>query len=183
MNKFEILNCIDVDDDDYKGTAIVLVCKSDPSFMLFFPVSKEQSKLLTYILDDDKKGDLNKNILGIYKTMVDSWEVSDRHLTGIIMDGNYDEKTKEDLMTLRLVVIDQSGDLDSLVSIDFLNAIILAAMEKLPIIVNQKLIDKMIPQEDEDIPQKEKKDAHTFPEDKKIISIAKKIMNGKIKDN
>jgi len=180
MNKFELLHCIDVNENDYEGPAVVLVCTSDPSFVLFFPIPKEQAKLITYILNDNKY-DMNTSILGIYKTMIESWNASDRHLAGIIMDAAYNEEAKDDVMILRLAVIDQDGNLDSLVPVNFLHAIILAAMEKVEIIVNEKLIDKMLPPEEDE--SKDKKDPHAFPEDKKIISIAKKIMNGKIRDN
>jgi hypothetical protein len=182
MNKFELLHCIDVNENEYDGPAVVLVCTSDPSFVLFFPIPKEQAKLITYILDDNKY-DMNSSILGIYKTMIESWNASDRHLAGIVMDAVYSEEMKDDVMSLRLAVIDQDGNLDSLVPVNFLHAIVLAAMEKAEIIVNEKLIDKMIDTEEEKVPSKNRKDLHTFPEDKKIISIAKKIMNGKIKDN
>lgn len=183
MNKFEVLNCTDINEDDYKGPAIVLVCTSDPTFMLFFPIAKEQAKLINYVVNDNKY-DINTSILGIYKTMIDSWNASDRHLSGIIMDAVYNEEMKEDTMTLKLAVIDQNGNIDSLVPVSFLHGMMLAAMEKAEIIVNEKLIDKMIPpeeREEKEMPKNGKE--HHFPEDKKIISIAKKIMNGKIKDN
>jgi len=184
MNKFEILHCIDVNENDYDGPAVVLVCTSDPSLVLFFPIPKEQAKLITYILNDNKY-DMNTSILGIYKTMIESWNASDRHLAGIIMDATYSEEAKDDIMVLRLAVIDQDGNLDSLVPVNFLHAIVLAAMEKAEIIINEKLIEKMISSDDEEDKgsSKNKKDSHAFPEDKKIISIAKKIMDGKIKDN
>lgn len=188
MNKFHIAKCVDIKENDYEGSCIVLCCSSDPDFILFFPISKENSKLINYVLQDNKY-DINTNILGIYKTMIDTWHSSDRYLSGIIMDTVYSEESKDEILMIRLALSNSEGDIDSLVYVNFLHAIMLAAMEDSEIIVSDKLIDKMLPsqqitsEESIDNKTKSKKSTTHFPEDKKIVDIAKKIMNGKIKDS
>ena len=182
MNKFEVIKCIDVNENDYDGPCVIMACSSDPSFMLFFPVTKENAKIINYVLKDNSKYDINTNILGIYKTMVNSWKAGDRFLSGIIMDTFYNEEAKEEVLLIRLALSDQDGNLDSLVHVNFLHAILLAAMEGVDIIVSDKLLAKMIPDDENSENDYRSKTNTHFPEDKKIVDIAKKIMGGKIKD-
>jgi len=181
MNKFEVIKCIDVDDDDYKGCCVVMACCSDPSFVLFFPVNKENSKIINYVLEDDSKYDINTNVLGIYKTMIDSWHSADRFLIGIIMDSVYNTEAKEDVLMIRLVLADQNG-IDSLVHVNFIHAVLLAAMEGTNLILSDELLSKMVPDMENEQERPNPVSSPHFPEDKKIVDIAKKIMNGKIKD-
>jgi len=192
MNKFIILSCIDVKEDDYSGPCVILGCVSDPSFMLFFPVSNENAKVIKYVLDGNDDYDINTNVLGIYKTMVSSWDASDMYLSGVIMDAVYDETLDDNILSIRLALSNQgSGHLDSLVRVNFLHAVLLAAMEEVEIIVSDKLLEQFKPHSDsgieeynEDCPKKHKKKASQhFPEDKEIVDIAKKIMSGKIQNN
>jgi Mg-chelatase subunit ChlI len=199
MNKFSILSCVNVNEKEYDGPCVILVCESDPSFMLFFPMTEENGKIITYVMNDNNDYDINTNILGIYRTMVDSWNSADRYLAGIIMDSGYEENEDKSELIIRLALADKIGFIDSLVRVNFLHAILLAAMEKVPIIVSDDLIDRMLPtiglDEDEDDDEEEdnlldKKDLHRLsknkiglhPEDKDIVDIAKKIMSGKIKE-
>jgi len=89
-------------------------------------------------------------------------------------------------LLVRLVISDNNGELDSLANVNFFNAVILASMEGLDIVICDNLLDKMIPDDDEnddeeEIVKQKRKQPH-FPEDKKIVDIAKKIMSGKTKD-
>jgi len=179
MNKFEVIKCIEVNEGDYDGPCVIMACCSDPSFMLFFPINKENAKIINYVLKENSKYDINTNILGIYKTMIDSWKSSDRFLSGIIMDTIYNSEAKDEILMIRLALSDQDGNIDSLVHVNFLHAMLLAAMEGVDVIVSDKLLEKMVPNDEED---KHSKPTPHFPEDKKIVDIAKKIMGGKIKD-
>ena len=181
MNKFGIFQCVDVKENGYSGFCVILACITDPTFMLFFPISKENSKTLNYVLDADNKVDANTATLGIYKTMIDSWTAGDRYLSGIIFDATNSKDAKDEVITIKLAISDSNGHLDGIVPCNFLHAILLAAMEGVEIIVTDKLLSKMLPDEENDTPPV--KDTHHFPEDKKIMSIAKKIMSGKIKDD
>jgi len=187
MNRFGILECVEIKEKDYQGYVVALASITDPTFVLFFPINKENAKMVNFVLDDKNKYSADTNILGIYKTMIDSWKSSDKYLSGIIMDSVYSDEAKGDVLMIRLAMSDNNGDLESLVYVNFLHAIMLAAMEGVDVVVNDKLIEKMVPQDGEynDAVEKnisKKQDAH-FPEDKKLISIAKKIMSGKIKDS
>lgn len=187
MNRFEIVKCVDLKEDDYNGPSVVLACASDNDIMLFFPIAKENAKMISYVMDKDSKYDINTNILGIYKTMLDSWKAQDKFLSGVIMDSVYDPELKDDILLVRLALSDINGELDSLVNVNFFNAIILAAMEDLDVVICDNLLDKMIPDDDDEDDDEEeckkpkRKQPH-FPEDKKIVDIAKKIMSGKTKD-
>lgn len=183
MNKFEIVKCIDVNENDYDGPCIIMACISDPEFMLFFPINKENAKIINFVLKDNSKYDINTNIIGIYKIMVDSWTSSDRFLSGIIMDAVYNEEAKDEVLMIRLALSDvKSGDIDSLVYVNFLHAMLLSAMERANIIVSDKLLEKMMPDDERNEENRRNIPAPHFPEDKKIVDIAKKIMGGKIKD-
>jgi bifunctional DNase/RNase len=186
MNRFKIVKCMDVKEGDYNGPSIVLACASDDDLMLFFPISTENAKLISYVMDENNEYDINTSVLGIYKTMLDSWRAGDKFLSGVIMDSVYDAEIKDDVLQVRLALSDNNGELDSLAHINFINAVILATMVGIDIIISDNLLDKMIPDEEEDDDEEEnakpkRKPAH-FPEDKKIVDIAKKIMSGKTKD-
>ncbi len=114
--------------------------------------------------------------------MIDSWKASDRYLSGIIMDTVYNDEIKEEVLMIRLAISDCDGFIESLVQVNFLHALLLAAMEGTHILVSDNLLSKMIP--DDNLPEDNqiKDKPHHFPEDKKIVDIAKKIMGGKIKD-
>ena len=187
MNRFKILKCVELKEDGYDGPSVVLACSSDPEFMLFFPVAEDSSKLINYVLERNNKYDVNTNILGIYKTMVDSWKSTDKYLCGVIMDSVYDQELKDEVLSVKIALSDMEGDLDSLVNVNFLHSVILAAMENVDIVICDSLLNKMIPEDEEDdeneedTKNKQPKQQH-FPEDKKIVDIAKKIMSGKVKD-
>jgi len=183
MNKFGIFDCADLKEKDYQGFCVVLACISDPNLMLFFPIPKEHAKTLKSILESDGPPDFNNVNLGVYKTMIDSWTASDRFLSGILFDVVWSEEAKDEVIQIKLAISDITGHLDGIVPCNFLHAILLAAMDGTEIIISDKLLSKMLPNDEECPMHKEQNQKHSFPEDKKIMSIAKKIMTGKIKDN
>lgn len=185
MNKFEVVKCIDMKESDYDGPCIILGCVSNPEVLLFFPINKDNSKMINYVLDKNSEYDINTNILGIYRTMIESWSAADRFLSGIIMDAVWDDEVEEDILSIRLAISDHNGEIDGMVHVNFLHAMLLSAMEDVGIIISDKLLSKMIPEDDEDDDddnKTKKKKPPSFPEDKKIVDIAKKIMSGKTKD-
>ncbi len=210
MNKFSILSCVNVKENGYDGPCVILSCTADPSFMLFFPMTEENGKIINYVMNGKNEYDINTNILGIYRTMIDSWNSSGRYLAGIVMDSNHIGDKNEYELIIRLALCDHIGNIDSLVRVNFLHAILLAAMEEVDIIVSEDLIAQMLPTKDledsnlferddeeegedgddfepldENISRrlsKGKKKISLYPEDKNIVDIAKKIMSGKIKE-
>ena len=190
MNKFAVVSCADMKDDedmDYDGYAVILAYIADPTFLLFFPIPEESAKVLEYVLQENTNYDVNTSVLGLYKTMIDSWRTTDRYLSGMIMDAAYDEGFDDDILMVKLALADSDGALDSLVNINFVNAMIVAAMNEVQIIISEKLLSKLNPPDDIgegnidiDI---DKEQLNSFPEDKKILKIVKEIMNGKIKED
>jgi len=192
MNKFVIFSCIDVqgkEEGDYSGPVVVLACSSNPTFMLFFPSTEGNAEVINHVLgedgDEDEEYDVDTNVLGIYKTMLDSWKAGDRYLSGIIMDTVYNEKLGKEIPMIRLVLSDQDGVIDSFVPVNFIHAILLAAMESLEIIVTDRLLDIMMPdsQNEDNEGLISGKQIPEFLEDKGIVEIARKIMEGKTNDN
>jgi hypothetical protein len=149
MNKFMVFSCIRVNENDYEGPCVVMSCLSDPSFMLFFPVSEDNAKVISYILEGNDDYDIDTNVLGLYQTMINTWRSSDRYLSGILMDSTCDKQYEEEILLIRLALSDREGSLDSLVRVNFLHAILLAAMEQVHVIVSDELIAKMLPSPDD----------------------------------
>jgi hypothetical protein len=204
---------------EYEGTAIVLACSVDPSHVLFFPVDEENASVINYILkensDDKKNLDINWDILGVYQTMLDSWTAGERFLSGVVIDMGYnkdEEDEDEEVISAKLFLSSiRTGRIEGLVKVNFVHAILLAAMEKIEVTVVDEILDKLIPnREDEDeddlddenlFDVKEKKSDKSdkpnqsnqpnspnkskknaqYPVDKDILEIARKIMGGKIK--
>ena len=184
MNKFIVVSCINVGDEDstkdidYEGTVVVLSCTSDPTSLLFFPVPEDNANTINYVLKGNVDFDVNANVLGIYRTMVESWRGGDRFLSGIIMDAVYDEKSRDHVIMIRLVLSHDTGELDSLVPVNFLHAILLAAMERVEIIVSDKLLSKLVPANEDLIEEAASTIPHpSFPEDKNLMRIVQDIMS------
>jgi len=101
------------------------------------------------------------------------------------MDTVYNEKLGKEIPMIRLVLSDQDGVIDSFVPVNFIHAILLAAMESLEIIVTDRLLDIMMPdsQNEDNEGLISGKQIPEFLEDKGIVEIARKIMEGKTNDN
>ena len=196
MNKFRIMECVKANkdgeemtspSDNYSGYVVAMACSADPGFVLFFPISTEHAKMMNFILAD-KKYDINTEILGIYKAMLDSWKSSDRFLSGIIMDTFYDKKAKDDLIMIRLALSDSSGEIDALVKVNFVHAVFLATMDSIEITISDDLLDKLVPQESimcrhKHDHSKEDDRSPACHEDKKLLRIVKDIMSAGVKDD
>ena len=187
MNKFIVLSCVDVEETDtkqYNGLTVVMAMLSDPSFMLFFPISKENADIINYVLDGQGTYDRNTNILGIYTTMLESWKASDRYLSGIVMDTVYDPSLQDDIMSVQLALSDREGVLDSVIKVNFVHALMLCVMERLPIIISNELLNKLLPEplelSSDDIMytshKSSKEKQSTYPSDENILNIVKDIM-------
>lgn len=193
MNKFVIFACLKLDkkaESQYDGSVVILVDIDDPAFMLFFPVSEQDSEVISYILNKKlEKGnkveyDPDINILGIYATMLESWRAGNRYLSGVVIDTIYNEDSEKEIPLVRLVLSNQKGLIDSLVRVNFIHAVLLAAMEDVEIIISDKLLNIMLPETEGMIDKiSDHNDMDDFPEDQNIINIAKEIMNGRISDD
>lgn len=202
MNKFLVFPCIKQEGiegrEGYSGPVVSLANASNVSFVLFFPVSEENASLINYVLEKPpSKQTINAgSVLGIYKTMIDSWSAGERFLSGILMDTEYDEEIEQEVINVRLVISDEHGSVDSVVKTNFIHAILLAAMERKEVLVSNELLSKLLPKtqdeemdedEDEDGIEedvkevKDVKDVKKLPVDREILEIAKRIMSGKIK--
>lgn len=213
MNKFVVVNCINMDQDesvDYDGIAVALANTANPSFVLFFPINQENASVINSIMRNRKEGktiaDINTSVLDVYKTMLDSWLAGDHFLSGILVEVSYSEEFQEEVIAAKITLSSiKSGRVEGVVKINFIHAILLAAIENLEIIVSEEILDKLVPErpdedeENEDGEEgeedeegtvdtkkpsrnnKDKKDASKYPIDKDILETARKIMNGKIK--
>ena len=207
MNKFLIFPCSKKENKEgYNGSVVSLVCASSTGFSIFFPVSDENAEIINALLEkplskiDHKIG----SIISVYKTMVDSWNSGGRFLSGIYMDTELDPNDKSEVISVKAIISNTHGGfIDNVIKMNFIHAIIIAAMYKYEIVISKDLLEKLMPHDhDEDIedaedeidgseatkPRKEDKenkeekiDPKKFPKDAQILKIAKKIMNGRIK--
>lgn len=187
MNKFNVLSCSkQINKEGYNGYVVALSCLSNNGLVLFFPVSEENASLITLILEktfQKKNININNmgNIIGVYKTMIDSWEAGNRFLSGILMDAEYDT-SGELIIVSRLIVSDENGKIDSIVKVNFIHSILLAAVKQIEILITDEILNKLLPDDEEleELEELEKdklnENSEKFPVDKDIIEIAKKIL-------
>lgn len=210
MNRFALFPCVIQKDEtsSYTGPLASLVSEMNSNLVLFFPISEENASLINFTLNDEnrKKITVNQDVVGIYKTMIESWKSGDKHISGVILDAKYDPESKEDIIDASVIIIDSNGNLDTLVKTNFVHAMVVVAIEDMEIYVTDDLFSKLKPKDDEEIeegeddeededdgggndkgpepidPPSPKQSQKVFPVDKNIISIAKQIMEGKVKD-
>jgi len=182
MNKFVVFPCVSQDEgESYNGPVVSMASTTNVQFMLFFPIAQEYANLVNFLLKDDKSTNANFQILSVYQTMLSSWKAGDRYLSGIIMDMKYDEELEEDIIAPTLIICDAMGNVDVVMDVNFVHAIMLAAMERKEIIVTTELLNQLVPysDDDEDDDEDDNDEDNPFPVDKQILDIAKSIINGK----
>jgi hypothetical protein len=189
MNKFVVVSCVDMSEDDaididYDGQVVIFSDINDPSFMLFFPVTPEQSSIINNVINSEKLAyDINTSVLGIYKTMTDSWKASDKYLSGILMDVGHNSEN-DDTMRVNFALSNSDGFLDGLVQVSFIHAILVSVLNRVEILITDNMLEKLMPPEtDEEGEELEPKQDGEFPEDEKILGIVQTIMSGKVQDD
>jgi len=214
MHKFELSPCRvqNGEGDSYNGTVVVLSSKATENLALFFPISEDNASLVNYVLQDDnrEKINVNQDVIGIYKTMIDSWKAGDKFISGIVIDTRFVTDVNEDVLEAAIVLIDTEGNLDAFVKTSFVHAMVIAAMEDLDITVTGDLFQKLYPkgedevaddadgeedEEDEDedddkgsgskpkrSPPKKPTQKDKYPVDNDVIAIARKIISGNISE-
>jgi len=180
MNKFSVYTCFEQEEDGYRGTVVPMANTSNTSFMLFFPIDPEYAKIINIILQGEEASKTDSHILSAYQTMVNSWKSGDRNLSGIIIDIKFDEEENEELISPTIIIGDSDGNVDSILKINFVQAVILAALEKKTIIVTNELLSNLLPSEDEEESEINSDEKNVkFPIDRQILDIARDIMTGK----
>jgi len=119
--------------------------------------------------------------------MLDSWKAGDRYLAGIVMDIVYDEGAEEDVISPTLIICDSNGNVDAVLNVNFVHAVMLAAMNRKEVLVTNELLSKLLKDpddneedgEEQESDEEQKKDDKRFPVDKQILDIARDIMSGK----
>ena len=188
MNKFLVFPCIEQSEDDgYQGPVVSLASTSNLTFALFFPIAEEYANLINYMLKKEEVEGLDFQLMSVYQTMVDSWKAGDRYLSGIVMDIIYDVHAEEDIISPTIILSDSLGNVDAVLNVSFVHAVMLAAMERKELLVTNELLEKLLPMPEHDDEGNEetpepKKDSK-FPVDKQILEIARNIMNDKKKDS
>ena len=186
MNKFKIFPCIKLDEKDASescgSNAIVMVCENDSSAVLMFPATAKEASMVDAALGVNKKQ--FSGSLSLYRTMMESLFSGYLHLSGVILDVDMDNK-KEEYIDVKLVIINKDGDIEGYLDTCFIHAVVLVAMEETNVIVTDRLLDKLLPPDKKpskhtEISELEKK--MDYPEDKKLLELAKKIMTGKLKE-
>ena len=186
MNKFLVFPCIEQNDEGYQGKVVSLASTSNLTFVLFFPIAQEYADMINFVLKKENNS-VNFQLLSVYQTMLDSWKAGDRYLAGIVMDIVYDEDAEEDIISPTLIICDSNGNVDAVLNVNFVHAVMLAAMNRKEVLVTNELLAKLLkdPDADEDSEEEQesdveqKKDDKRFPVDKQILDIARDIMGGK----
>jgi len=189
MNKFLVFPCVEQNEEEgYDGPVVSLASTSNVTFMLFFPIAQEYARLINFLLKKEESTKVNLQLLSVYQTMVNSWKAGDRYLSGIVMDVNYDEESEEDVISPSLIICDSMGNVDAVLNVNFVHAVMLGAMERKELLVTNELLHKLMPtpedEDEEEIPtgMPHIEGESPFPVDKEILDIARNIMNGKKAD-
>lgn len=192
MNKFLVFPCIDRerdddDDDDYKGKVVAFANATNVSFMLFFPIADQYANLINYSLNKENNPHLDMQLFSVYQTMLDSWKAADRFLSGILFDLEFDEDNGEEIIAPSLIISDAMGNVDAILKVNFVHAVMLAAMERKEVMVTNELLNKLLPMDEDEeelngIERDEPaQDQDRLPNDKNIVDIARSIMNERVK--
>jgi hypothetical protein len=189
MNKFLVFPCSEQlrdKEDEYHGAVVSLVSADNSNLTLFFPIPHNYHDLINHILKEDVIETHEYQLISIYMAMLDSWRASERYLAGIILDIEYKKDIEEDNIFPSIILCDQNGNVDSVMPISFIHAVALGAIEKKEILVSDKLMEKLLPNDDEDdedesLYENEEFDDKSLPLDQSILDIAKNIMYGKNK--
>ena len=187
MNKFTVLPCTEQENEGYKGYVSAFGMLSDSSLALLIPVTEEAAKTINYALEpgEDKSG-VNLTLIGSYKMMFDSWQASGRFVSGIMMDARKD-KDGDEIINVELFFSDTtSGLIEGVMEINFVQAVILAAMFDIDVIFTNEILSKLLPGHDDNgddddngsFPEIDKNG--DFPVDDDIIKIARNIIKGKL---
>lgn len=203
MNRFVLFPCVVQKEETsgYSGPLASLISQTNTNLVLFFPISEENASIINYSLNEEnrKKINVNQDVIGVYKTMIESWKAGDRHISGVILDAKYDNDAKEHIIDASIIIINSDGNLDNVVKTNFVHAMVVVAIEDMEVYITDYLFNKLKPQEnieENDEEDDEDKDGPSkppspvtpelpkqeFPIDQKIITIARQIMNGKVED-
>ena len=190
MNIFRPVSCINLKDEDignlypelpkpsYNGPIVILENTIWPSLFLFFPTSKKNMDLIKQAMS----GSTESKALSIYKTMIDSWKGSGNYLTGIIMDLNYEPNSSEPKILVNFALASSvDGRLQSLVPVSFVDSVIISVLLKQDYMVGVRLLNLMLPENQE--MDSADDTFHAFQDDKDIKNIVKSILEGKIQDS
>ena len=142
-----------------------MACVTNNAFVLMFPVSTEYASQINYILSKPAdKLDINAGgVLGVYKTMLDTWKSGGRYLSGILMDVEGGTIDGQPVLSVQLIVSDEHGGVDSITKTNFIHAIMLSALERKEILVTDDILHKIRPEPEElDETEVEEADGHTM---------------------
>lgn len=187
MNKFLVFPCIDRErdeDDEYKGKVVSFANSTNISFMLFFPIADQYANLINYSLNKESNPSLDMQLFSVYQTMLDSWKAGDRYLSGILFDLEFDEEYSEEIIAPSLIISDAMGNVDAILKVNFVHAVMLAAMERKEVMVTNELLNQLLPMDEDDDEEfqgfersEPPQDQDRLPNDKNIVDIARSIMS------
>jgi len=193
MNRFIVFPCMKKESEDGKVTATVVsfISAVDSTLVLFFPITDEAASIINHVLHVDKNKYIHTSSLDVYKTMIDSWSAGGRFLSGVMMDAHYDKEIDDNLVGAKLIISNRDGQVDSLVKVNFIHGVVLAALERTNVIFTDLLLEQLMPEmfdddeefedDNEDDQLKDKKSNNQYPSDPNIKMIAKQILDGQIK--
>lgn len=189
MNKFFIFPSINIDEKQgeksYKGLAVPFVNSSDVTFVLIFPVEDRFAKMIDFSLNPDGKDDLEDDmaLLHAYQTIIDSISTGDNYLSGIMMDYTCLPGQEQGWISSRLIINDTLGNLETIIEVQFIQAVVISAMLKKEVSITQQLLSYLTNENENSTSSDDtdsiKKESAKYPVDSKILNIAKEIMSTK----
>lgn len=193
MNKFKIVNCAKPNEQS-NVHMISLMSEFRSDLKIYFPLPESKVNIVKALMSEDSEEEIevqehDKDQLDLYATMIDSWKLGDKIISGVVLDASTSEKSQSLLSSIILVLPD--GQLDLFMKVDFSIAIIVATFEDLPIYITEELLqilldsdpDKLNAEnsaendtEEKDTGNTENSDPFSSTTDNEIIGIAQKII-------
>jgi hypothetical protein len=195
MNKFRVDKCIYKGEDEEDGPMdnpfVTLVSELTGMEKILFPIPEEYALMINTIIKEFEENqssrfDVNSNKLGVYMTMLQSWNKSGVFLSGFQIDftsvsaPNGGEVEVIDVSMILSSIAD--GYVEAIVEISFHNAAVLASILNLPLHLSDNLISKLTSARDgeEDGENEDNKSSqdlkNKYPIEKGVIRIAKDLL-------
>lgn len=186
-NKFWLGPCEDKkitisETETFEGIMATLISHEDDKFKLMIPIREKDANLISAILEENGKlGESEEEeVIGVFLTMIESWRSAGVYLSGVTVDSFVDPETDIDMFFVHFFLCNQDGYMESMVRANFSHALILVALEGVPIFVTEKLLAKLLgagpkiegdEEEEEDLLAEDESDSP-------IYKIAQDIMRG-----
>ena len=186
MKKFIVCPCMKIKNEEEEGNSkythcSVLSCIEDPTIILMFPINSSDASLINYVLGvTEKQTAKNIEMLGLYDTMLNSWESSGIKLGGVYIAKYFNKEKNDEFIFTQLMMVSQLGEIDGMIDTSFIHSVVLAALQDTRILIDEGLLATLLPDKIDDEKSSEV-NKFNIPEDENLVDIVKRIMSGDVK--